>query len=79
VYNVSLDMLWAYNLDGTLRFAAEVRGASQRGDSPLIGADGTVYVQTSGGVAAVYDTLGVDPQSPWPMYQGGNGRWGRKQ
>jgi hypothetical protein len=79
VYNVSLDMLWAYNLDGTLRFAAEVRGARQRGDSPLIGADGTVYVQTSGGVAAVYDTLGVDPQSPWPMYQGGNGRWGRKQ
>jgi hypothetical protein len=45
----------------------------------VIGADGTVYVQTSGGVAAVYDTLGADPQSPWPMYQGGTGRWGRRQ
>ena len=27
----------------------------------------------------IYDTLGMDPQSPWPMYQGGNGRWGRRQ
>lgn len=77
-YVVSLDTLWAYNLNGRLRFATEVPGASQRGDSPLIGADGTVYVTTSDGVAAIHDTLGIDPLSPWPMFQGGPGRWGRR-
>jgi outer membrane protein assembly factor BamB len=68
--------LWAYNLDGTVRFRAATLGASPAGDSPIVGRDGTVYVRGDNTIVAVWDTLGPDPASPWPGYRGGASRRG---
>lgn len=76
VYVLRGDELWAYNMDGTVRFRAITRGASPAGDSPIVGRDGTIYVRGYNTIVAIWDTLGPDPASPWPAYRGGASRSG---
>lgn len=83
LYVAGQDTLYSFAADGTRRFATPMahRGAAcwGFGDAPVIGADGTVYVRTTGGdgVVAFRDTVGPSTTAPWPTLQGNFQRTGR--
>lgn len=82
LYVAGLDTLYSYDAAGSLRFATPVPHVPQAGSAqggPVIGPDGNVYLRASElGVVAIRDTVGPATDAPWPMFQGGPMRQGRR-